>query len=56
MTILEKQQLGFKGTEAICVKIATEMKKCSRLKKCPISMFSEIFSLYKHALAALFRK
>ena len=25
-------------------------------KKCPISMFSEIFSRYKHALTALFRK
>ena len=25
-------------------------------KKCPISMFSEIFSPYKHVLAALFRK
>ena len=25
-------------------------------KKCPISMFSQIFSLYEHVLAALFRK
>ena len=50
----------FKGADATCVKIATEMKKYSRKcfysKKCPISMFSEICSSYKHVLAALFRK
>ena len=38
------------------MKIATEMKNVLDLKKCPISMLSEIFSPYKHVSAALFRK
>ena len=38
-----------KDAEATCVEIATEMKKCS------ISLFSEIFSPYRHVLAAFFR-
>ena len=45
-----------KVAEATCVEIASEMKNWFRLKKCSMSMFSEIFSSYNQVLAALFRK
>ena len=50
-----KDGLRFKDTEATCVEIATG-KNALGLKTCPILMFSEIFSPYRHVLAALFRK
>ena len=46
--------LIFKGAEATCVKLASEMKKYSRLKSRP-NFNIQIFSPYKHVLAALFR-
>ena len=49
-TLKETRDMLIKDAEATCVEIATEMKKCS------ISLFSEIFSPYKHVLAAFFRK
>ena len=38
------------------MEIAIEMKKCFRLNNMFTVMFSEIFSLYKYVLEALFRK
>ena len=49
-TLKKTRDMLIKDAEATYVEIATEMKKCS------ISIFSEIFSPYKHVLAALFRK
>ena len=49
----------FKGAEATCVEIGTEIKKKKNAldgKICSISVFPEIFSSHKHVLAGLFRK
>ena len=53
----ERTARQLKGAEATCVEIATETKKNALDgKTCSMSMFSEIFSPYKHVLAALSRK
>ena len=51
-----KKKQEVKDAQVTCVKIATEMKSVIDWNKCPISIFSEIFSPYKHVLAASFRK
>ena len=50
------EEPDFKGGEATCLDTVTEMKNVLDWTTCLISMFSELFSPYEHALAALFRK
>ena len=50
------QMISLKAMRQLVWRLLLRWKNVLDWKKCPISMFSEIFSPYKHVLAALFRK